>query len=176
MKILTWVLALVASGVPHVVLACNPYVVHRQAVVVKQQVVAAVVVQPVLVAQYVPLVVSVPQYSVGLSASYVAPQVQPQATPAAAVAPAPAQASTATVATEHARILVSKCAACHDAAVANSKGGKLTLSSGDSLVELSDRQAMKVISQAYSSKMPKVGDKLSDAEIGVLMQWLESRK
>ena len=171
--------------------------VYNYPTVVKKEV---IVEKDVLVATFVPLVVTVPTYS----ATYVGGYVQQASyTPAQAVGqpvqPVPpgqsfdvsalAQTLTrindrlTTIETslqggasatgqgnDFAKLFVAKCASCHDQGVAESKGGKFALTQGPSLLNLGDKQVAKVLVETYSGRMPK-GGKLTDQEVGLIMAW-----
>ena len=168
--------------------------------VVRQRVVhhqAAVVVEPVVAAVYAP-VVAVPAYSVGYSSnnlyeenerlkleikvqrlelqiqrlttpSPVQPQIQPQQLPAPQPQP---QAQVG----EHPAIGIMRanCAACHEANVAKGKGGGFTLFQGQALSKLSCEQTLAMIFAVHDGDMPKGGKALADQEFGVLMQYLRA--
>jgi Cytochrome C oxidase, cbb3-type, subunit III len=161
----------------------------------------------VLVAQFVPLVVTVPTYSATYAAGYLP---TPSYTPAAAVAqpnqPAPAaqgfnasaleqqiqilvqkvtnletqiQGGTVTAqntqGNDFVRLFSTKCASCHDQAVAQSKGKGFVLLSGGKLVNLTPDQVLNVCTQCYGGDMPK-GGKLTDQEVGLIMAWGKAMK
>jgi hypothetical protein len=161
----------------------------RARVVVQQKVVEVV---PVI-ATFVPIAVAVPQYSISYTGQPPAAPAKsetdllkekidalqkqldalkkptvPVMPPADAAAPPPVQPFLA--------IMQKKCSACHEAAVAKEKGGDLTLLVGGNLADLSDKRVCKLPSAVYTQRMPKKGDKLTDEEVAVLMEWFDSRK
>ncbi len=83
--------------------------------------------------------------------------------------PPPDQPPVTVGATEvHKTVFTTKCVVCHDAAVAEKKGGGMVLVNNGQLVPLTPTQQMKVVQQIWSRQMPP--DKpLSDQEVtGVL--------
>ncbi|MBV9125345.1 MAG: cytochrome c, partial [Planctomycetes bacterium] len=92
------------------------------------------------------------------------PQAQPEAA-APPVAPPP-----------HLAILTARCAVCHEAKVAPTKGRGVVLLEGDRLASLDNRQLNRILTQVYSGKMPKGGPALSDTEVAQLVTWMDSLK
>jgi cytochrome c553 len=161
-----------------------------------QQVVAVAEVVPVVAAVYAP--VAVAAYSVGYGnnggdlvtenlrlkielleqrLSIVQAQQRPngQATPdvpPTKTAPAP-QVSAATM-------LFKKCASCHNSESAKAKGDGFVLFDNGvdgqaRLAKLSDAQALKVISETFSGRMPKNGKPLTDEEVSQVMALFDTR-
>lgn len=65
-----------------------------------------------------------------------------------------------------------KCASCHEARVSAEKGGGLTLTEGNVLARLTDRQVNKVIGSAYKGTMPPKSSgvaPLTDEEVSALV-------
>ncbi len=178
---------------------CRARVVVRQnAVVVKEK----VVVEPAVIATFAPLVVAVPQYSVGYAAPAYAPPPATPTPPAAAASDETAKlrAEIASLRAEMARlktgspapaevgakaapsapkaedrpfvaVLQSKCASCHEARVANAKGGKLVLLNGIEPAALTPAQLLQVVRKTWDGDMPP-REKLSDEDQSALMTWL----
>lgn len=97
------------------------------------------------------------------------PKPTPEAKPEAKAPPADPNAPTLVA------MLKNRCAACHDAKVAEEKGGKFTLTDGDKLAVLNDAQIRNVTKRAYLRTMPPVKDQgkwpaLNDDEMGVLVE------
>lgn len=171
--------------------------VYNYPTIVKKEV---IVEKDVLVATFVPLVVTVPTYSATYVGAYTqqAPYV-----PAAAVAQPMSQvpqgqpfdvnaltqtltaintrlttiesqlqggASATGQGNDFVKLFVAKCASCHDSAAASGKGGGFALTQGNALLNLTDRQVTKVMTETYSGRMPK-GAKLTDQEVGLIMAW-----
>jgi len=168
--------------------------------VVRQRVIhhqAAVVVEPVVAAVYAP-VVAVPAYSVGYSSnnlyeenerlkleikvqrlelqiqrlttpSPVQPQIQPQQLPAPQPQP---QAQVG----EHPAvgIMRANCASCHEANVAKGKGGGFVLFQGQALAKLSCEQTLAMVFAVHDGDMPKGGKALSNEDFGMLVSYLRA--
>ena len=74
-----------------------------------------------------------------------------------------------------AKILVVSCSKCHDVSNAKNKGGGFVLTNGASLAPLNDSQVLAIVREIYSGRMPK-GTKLSDADVGAVIEWIDTRK
>lgn len=72
-------------------------------------------------------------------------------------------------------IMKNKCMACHDASIAKGKGAGFVLHGVEGFVKLSDRQALNIAREVYSGRMPK-NNKLTDEEVGQIMNWLDTVK
>lgn len=153
--------------------------VQQQAVVVQHQ---AIVATPIVAAVFAPVAVTVPTYSIGYAPAAPDPNVQqlvaeikqlraqvqaltavPQALKKEAIGEHPAVA-----------VMRNKCANCHGAA-AKEKGGGFALFDGASFAKLTDKQALNLARNVYSGRMPKNG-KLTDEEVGQIMDWLDTIK
>lgn len=88
-----------------------------------------------------------------------APPVMPQA--------APKQSSAA-------GIFNQRCASCHDKGIAAAKGGNIPLTDQGNLLQLPLRTATRCVTAAHRGFMPKGGPPISDVEMSVLVQWLDS--
>lgn len=74
------------------------------------------------------------------------------------------------------KVIVAKCASCHDAKAAADKGGGLTLTDAGALVRLTDRQARKTLTSVYAGKMPPKSSgiaPLSDEEVAAVVAHLD---
>jgi hypothetical protein len=185
MRLIATLFLLLACAGPS--LACPP-VFHRPAVVVKE------VVTPAIIAEFVPVIVAIPQYSVG-PATYVPPTAPPAAGPAlsppaeaalkARIAeleaklagqaqPAAAAPTSAAVA-----IMQSRCASCHESQSAQAKGGGFVLFQGALLAPLDLRAGGKIAGKVYSGKMPPKNSgiaPLTDEDVGAIMALVETLK
>ncbi|MEM3120691.1 MAG: cytochrome c [Nitrososphaerota archaeon] len=186
---------------------CNGTPVYQRQVynyptVVKKEV---VVEKDVLVATFVPLVVTVPTYSATYVGGYVQ---QAQYTPAQTVGqpmqptPTPQQFDVNALAqtltrindrlttietqiqggvsatgqgNDFTKLFVAKCAGCHDEAVAKSKGGDFAMTRNGSLLNLNQEQVLNVVNNCYDGTMPK-GGKLTDQEVGLVMAWSKAMR
>jgi mono/diheme cytochrome c family protein len=192
---------LLLSGLPQTALAqCSGSVctTPRQRYVRKAAVVETVV-EPVIAATFVPVAVAVPQYSVGPYPTGYAPQTTPApelealkaelaklraqveaARKAQAEAPkaaAPEPTATAPSGLTHLSVFGAKCAACHSQKSAAGKGGVFVLLKDDkTLAALNDTQVRKLVADVYSGRMPKKGEKLTDPEVGAVMDWVAGMK
>lgn len=140
---------------------------------------------PVYAAVYQPVPVLIPTYAVGYSQdaqeklnisaalNRIAdalgkatpapprPEVDPVPQPGAA---APARGG---------NILVAKCAACHDASVSATKGGRQTLVQDGQMAALDGKILSRVLVNVYTGKMPK-GGKLTDEEVAAFVDLIDS--
>lgn len=144
---------------------CRARVVKK--VIVRQQV--AVAVAPVIA---VP--VFIPTYSIGW-----APPVYTPAAPTP-VAPAVMPSATAGTAAEAAPDALSifsvKCAACHDASEARTKGKGFTLLAGGAIAPLTDRQLLRLYGKVSARTMPpKKHPQLTDSEASALQDWIDAQ-
>ena len=184
-----WLVTMLILAVPGAIEASGCRAVVRQKVAVVQTVAVAAVVTPV-VATFVP--VAVPVYGATYAPAYHQPAVAAPCTQSsdklAAVleqlherlqrlervqgVPMPPSMPKATDPTpppaqpgvDRAAFLLAKnCAACHDAAAATVKGGKLSLTDGGKLAQISPETLGKIISQVSLGKMPK-GAPMTPAE------------
>lgn len=140
----------------------------------------AVVVQPVLAATFVPVPLVVPSYSVGYAAPAAAADAaelqrlrQEIEALKRARAPAPQPQTLKSVSAGALALFRSKCAACHERAIAKAKGGGFVLLEGNQLARLSDRQARKVGTRVYAGTMPP-RQRASDEEVAAVMAWLDA--
>lgn len=98
------------------------------------------------------------------------------ADPFAPAAAAPAQPAAQQARPDVLKVIVAKCASCHDAKAAADKGGGLTLTDAGALVRLTDRQARKTLTSVYAGKMPPRSSgiaPLSDEEVAVVVAHLD---
>lgn len=81
--------------------------------------------------------------------------------------------------TEHPGVgaMRAKCASCHEATVANKKGGNFVMFTGASLATLQPKQILRVATQAYSGRMPPKasGVVLNDEEVAQIMAWADQK-
>lgn len=61
-------------------------------------------------------------------------------------------------------VFQNRCASCHDAPIATSKGAGIVLTSGGNLAPISDKIAVKILVALQTGTMPKTGPKLTDEE------------
>jgi mono/diheme cytochrome c family protein len=73
------------------------------------------------------------------------------------------------------KILTASCSKCHDGTIAKTKGGGVVLTEGGVLVALTDSQMLAIVREIYSGRMPK-GSKLTDADVGTVIEWVDTRK
>lgn len=188
-------------GTPAVATYHAPYAAHKE-VVVKKEVVVPVIapvavyaVVPAYAAVYVPPVAApapaaapaqpsgemsqVLDLLKGMDARLKALEGRDQPQPAAGAKPDPfapkPQASTA----GGLAVLRSRCASCHEAGIAASKGGSVTLFQGDALAALSPKTKLDVLTSIYDGTMPKRGggrEPLSDAETSSVVEFVKSLK
>ncbi len=203
MKTLISLFALVMFAAVSIASDCRQRVVvhHQQAQVVQHAAVQQYAVQHVqnyaaaYVAQYVAVPLVIPAYTVSytkdssdelsklreeLKAIREALKTQPVPPTQPADGPITVpltQRKQAQAAPDHdgAKILVVSCSKCHDASNAKNKGGGFTLTSGASLAPLNDSQTLAVVREIYSGRMPK-GSKLTDADVGAVIEWIDTRK
>lgn len=71
-------------------------------------------------------------------------------------------------------VLKKSCVACHDASTAK-KGGGVVFFEGGNLMKLNDKQALSIVREIYSGRMPK-GSKITDEDVGAIMGLLDSIK
>lgn len=73
------------------------------------------------------------------------------------------------------KVITTRCASCHDDKNAAGRGGNLTLIKNGNLVNLTDRQALKVITKTYKGEMPPKSTKpgLTDTEIGQIVDYID---
>src|SRR5262245_61016298 len=69
-----------------------------------------------------------------------------------------------------------RCIGCHESAVAKAKGNGFVLLAKGEPAELTDRQALRVVTQVVTNAMPKGGPKLTDEELDAVIAWAEARK
>ncbi len=72
-------------------------------------------------------------------------------------------------------LMKKNCAACHTDSNAKAKGGGLTLFAAAGIAPLNDRQLLSVAKEVFSGRMPK-NAKLSDEDVGQVMDWLDTVK
>ncbi|HZZ77184.1 MAG TPA: hypothetical protein VFE62_01615 [Gemmataceae bacterium] len=101
------------------------------------------------------------------------PVVQPSVQPSPP-APLPAKAQAPA---EHPGLTVlrNSCVKCHDSTVAKGKGGGLVLFNAGAFVAQDCKTILAVTHDVYSGRMPQ-GAKLSDADVGEVMAFLDSIK
>lgn len=175
MKFSAVLAGLILAGIPQQCLAqCGT----------KVQVATALPAQVGFAATFFPVaVLQLPQYGVGYSASYMSSQYDERIQRAEArirelealiAGQRPAVIQPAAVAVNPGvKVLLARCAACHDEQTA-AKGKGLVLTAGGKFVG-DERILGKVISQVILAKMPKGGSAIPDNEIADLVKWVDSR-
>lgn len=74
-------------------------------------------------------------------------------------------------------VLKGKCASCHDAGVAKAKGNGLVLFEEEGqLSALSAEKLLAVTREVYQGRMPKGTGKLTDDEVGQIMDWIDKQR
>lgn len=74
------------------------------------------------------------------------------------------------------RVTKAKCAACHDASVAEQEGGRLVLMDGEALAPVPDRKVPRLMSLVYANRMPPPNNAkgiqpLTDQEAAALIEF-----
>lgn len=72
-------------------------------------------------------------------------------------------------------IMKKNCAVCHDEAVAKVKGKNFVMFTNASLVGFTDKQLLVMTKEVFSGRMPK-GSKITDEDVGQIMDWLDNLK
>jgi cytochrome c551/c552 len=72
-------------------------------------------------------------------------------------------------------LMQKNCASCHAETTAKVKGGGFTMFSQAGIAAFSDRQALGIAREVFSGRMPK-NSKMSDEDVGQIMDWLDSVK
>jgi mono/diheme cytochrome c family protein len=74
-------------------------------------------------------------------------------------------------------ILRKNCASCHNSDKAFQKGNGFVLFDGDKLAEkFTDRDKLNIAREVFSNRMPKGTKGLADADVGLVMAWLDTLK
>lgn len=73
-------------------------------------------------------------------------------------------------------VFIVHCSSCHEQKVAANKGGGLALLNGETLLQIPDAVALRIIDTCYSGEMPKGKPPLPDADFALIMKWNKQRK
>jgi hypothetical protein len=141
---------------------------------------AVAVVTPVFAAQFVPVPLVVPAYSVGYAPQHesaglseLAAEIKNLRLELSALRGAQQPVPKAAEAPAYVGVMIKNCAACHDKAVAVSKAKGVVLMDGPTIGDFTAEQRLKIINLVHENKMPP-GRQLADKDYSELVVGLST--